>query len=249
MKTMIDLTERFPMRFDVERMTSELRVLEKSQWVDHYDRTVSTGWTAIPLVSRDGTMNDADSQRVGKFGSCKRTPILDELPYFREIVDAFQCPLGRVRISRLMPGTIIRAHRDVGEEAASFACNQVRLHIPIITNNKVTFIVGGEQLRLLTGRLYYVNFSKKHAVRNDGTEARVHLILDLQVNDFLRFVFPPLSLIERAECVALRHALPFVWRLQAIKPAVERWFWANYEGSRLQRLRHAVRGRREQQVS
>jgi hypothetical protein len=246
MKTMIDLTDRFPMKFDVERMRTELRLLENFEWVSHYDRTVTDGsWTAIPLVSRDGSVTGPDSQKVGRFGHHQRTAILHQLPYFSEIIDAFKCPLGRVRISKLPPGKIIGAHRDIGPEASNIACKQVRMHIPIITNERVTFMVGGQRLKMMPGRLYYADFTKVHSVRNDGDEARVHLIIDARVNDFLREIFPEFTLGERMESMLLSGALPTLWWSMAVKQRAGRVFWDRYEGSRVQKLRHRLRSKRQ----
>ena len=241
MRTMIDLTERFPMRFDLERMRKELQTLEDFKWIGHYDKALADGWTAIPLVSCNGTMDSEESQRVGKCGECKRTPVLNALPYFREILDAFQCPHGRVRIMKMMPGTIIRPHRDILNEVACFAFGQVRLHLPIVTNDKVSFVVGSERLRLLPGRLYYVNFAKVHYVRNDGLEPRTHLVLDLQVNDWLRRIFPPLTFVERLENILVRNALPILWILLQARASSLQYFWTKYEGSALQKFRHKLR--------
>jgi hypothetical protein len=223
-KTLLDLTERFPMRFDVGRLRDELRSLETAAWLEHYDKKISDGWTAIPLVSRDGSMDGPDAQRVGRFGRYRRTPVAERLPYFRAVLDAFRCPQGRVRLSRLAPGSVIRPHRDICKEAASIAFEQVRLHLPVVTNDRVTFLVGGERLRLLPGRLYYVDFTKLHSVRNDGDEARVHLILDLKVNDFLRRVFPEPSFGERLERFLVRHTLPILWPFYRVHFALRQYF-------------------------
>ncbi len=223
METMLDLTDRFPMRFDVERMRDELRVLDATTWVGHYDPKISDGWTSIPLVSRDGSMDGPDSQRVGRPGQYQRTPVVDRLPYFRSILDAFQCPQGRVRISRLLPGSVIRPHRDICREAASIAFGQVRLHIPIVTNDRVMFLVGRETLRLQPGRLYYIDFTRLHSVRNDGTEPRIHLILDLRVNNFLERMFPQPTPWERAERLLVRSMLPPIWPLFRIHFALKQW--------------------------
>src|SRR5262245_33004430 len=103
MKTMLDLTDRFPMRFDVERMKEELGLLEGASWLAHYDTKISNGWTAIPLVSQHGSLAGPDSQRAGPYVRYRRTPVVEGLPYFRAILDAFDCPQGRVRISKLLP--------------------------------------------------------------------------------------------------------------------------------------------------
>jgi len=241
MKTMTDLTDRFPLQFNVERMREEVRWLENSHnWVSHYDASLADGWTAVPLVSHDGTMDQANSQRLGRWGDYRRTAIVDSLPYFREILDAFQCPHGRIRIMRMNPGTIIRPHRDVFKEVANLAFGQVRLHVPIFTNDKVVFVVGDEPLKLAAGRLYYVNFSKVHYVRNDGSEPRTHLVLDLRVNDWLRNIFPPLTLAERIENRVVRHTLPLCWYGQAASHLPKHWAWKIYNESGLRGLRHKM---------
>ena len=103
MQAMIDLTDHFPMRFNVDRMRQELDDLENSPWVEHYDRKISNGWTTLLLSSRDGTMDRPDSMRPSWKSQFKRTSLLDHLPYFNEILDAFQCPTLRVRVSKLLP--------------------------------------------------------------------------------------------------------------------------------------------------
>jgi hypothetical protein len=199
------------MKFDVGRLQEELRSLEGTAWIDHYDRKISNGWTTILLRSRDGTMDGPDSMRPGKFERFRYTPILERLPYFREVLDAFKCPMARARISKMLPHTFIGAHRDIGREAASLAFNQVRLHLPIVTNDKVRFVVGGEEFRLLPGRLYYLDFTKLHSVYNDGDADRVHLIVELQVNDFLRQLFPEPTARERLAMWTACWTMPVVW--------------------------------------
>jgi hypothetical protein len=240
MQTLIDLTDRFPMRIDLERLRSDLALLENHKWIAHYDKDLADGWTAVPLVSWDGSMDKVESQQVGVFGQYKRTPIVEKLPYFSQILDAFDCPHGRIRIMKMLPGTIIRPHKDIKDEVSNFAFDQVRLHIPIVTNDKVTFNVDGVNLKLQPGRLYYVNFSKTHYVRNDGTETRTHLVLDLKVNDFLRKVFPELTMSEKIGNAISRTLLPIEWKLIDAKKVPARMFWSLYEGSSLQRLRHRL---------
>jgi hypothetical protein len=223
METMIDLTERFPMRFDLERMIEEIRSIEMEHWLAHYDRKISDGWNAIPLVSCHGSMDGPDAQRVGRVGQYRRTPIVEQLPYFRCILDTFACPQGRVRISKLLPGAVIRPHRDICREAAGLAFGQVRLHLPIITNDRAILRVGRNELNLRPGRLYYVDFTRLHSVINGGTEPRIHLILDLQVNDFLERVFPEPTRRERAGRFLLRNTMPLIWPFYRVHFALKQW--------------------------
>jgi hypothetical protein len=224
MKTLVDLTDLFPMKFDVERMQAELSALESLKWIDHYDRKISNGWASLLLSSRDGTTDQRASMKPGTYGRFQRTPLVDRLPYFRAILDAFQCPIGRVRISKMLPHTFIGAHRDIGREAAGLAFGQVRLHLPIVTNDQVRFVVGGKVFRLFAGRLYYLDFTKLHSVYNDGDGDRIHLILELRVNDFLRRMFPDPTPRERLELLTARYTMPLIWPILKVHFGVKQLF-------------------------
>jgi aspartyl/asparaginyl beta-hydroxylase len=241
--SVIDIVDKFPIRFDTQRMLAELKGLETSEWLEHYDKGLSNGWVAIPLVSLDGRMGDSEAQRAGTLDQFKRTPYLERLPYFKEIVDGFKCPQGRVRVLKLLPGAKIGEHRDVGLEVANLAFKRVRLHIPIQTNPEAVFYVGGERFHMREGGLYYANFSKVHSVRNDGTTDRVHLVLDLQVNDWLAQFFPKPSLSDRLSGLTQRLSLPVFWKLRWWRTKYSRKLWNAYEGSPVQRIRHRLMGR------
>ena len=233
-----DLSDAFPLKFDVERMKAELEKLQDVEWLGHYDPGLATDWTAIPLVSANGKIEGVDSQRVGSYDEMQRTAFVEKLPYFTEILDSFKCPQGRIRITRLNAGTVIALHRDIDEEVANLAFNQVRLHIPIITNDEVYFWVGGDIIKMQPGRLYYVNFSRKHYVHNGGDAPRYHLVLDLEVNDWLRQFFPTPTFSQSVSMKLQRIFLPVQWKLRGMYMAVLNVFWKNYEGSALQRFRH-----------
>ena len=234
----VDLSDAFPLKFDVERMAAELETLQNAEWLSHYDPGLSADWTAIPLVSVGGLAVGPESQRVGDYSEMKRTAVVDELPYFTEILDTFKCPQGRIRITRLNSDTFIGLHRDIDDEVANFAFNQVRLHIPIVTNDDVYFWIDGTILHMDIGRLYYVNFSKKHYVHNGGETPRYHLVLDLYVNDWLRQYFPEPTFKQVLSIKWQRIYLPVVWKITGIYMGILGVFWENYEGSALQRLRH-----------
>lgn len=243
MKTWLDLTEGFPVRFDVARMREDLAGLT-SGWLDHYDTGLSADFRAILLKSRGGETSGPRSQLPAwDFADFQRTLYADRLPYFRELMDQLQCPQGRMRILRLAPGCVINPHRDVGPEVGCRAFGQVRLHVPIITNERVTFFVGGEQIRMQAGHLYYVNFAKRHYVRNDGNQARIHLVMDLKFNPWLAQYFPPCSAWERFENAVARTTWPTYWRARRYRLRAARSFWTHYEGSRVQAISHRLRGK------
>jgi hypothetical protein len=238
--TCVDISERFPMKFDTRRMLEELKTLENAAWLEHYDKALSSGWVAIPFVSLDGRIGDSEAQRAGSSGNYKRTSLLDRTPYFREIIDAFKCPQGRVRILKLLAGASVGEHRDVGLEVANLAFKRVRLHVPIQTNPDAIFFVGGERIHMREGGLYYANFSKRHSVHNNGTTDRIHLVLDLEVNDWLAQFFPRVTGIDRLSAAAQRVLLPAMWQMTRWNKQAMRRFWNLYEGSRVQRMRHRL---------
>lgn len=81
----------------------------------------------------------------------------------------------RVQLARMQPGSEIPTHYD----ATSILENSHRLHIPLITNKKVKFIVDDELVKLESGNLYELNNQLEHSVENpkDGKD-RIHLIFD-----------------------------------------------------------------------
>ncbi|MEL6865420.1 MAG: aspartyl/asparaginyl beta-hydroxylase domain-containing protein, partial [Bacteroidota bacterium] len=88
----------------------------------------------------------------------------------------------------------IKPHRDfrLGYEDDNF-----RIHIPITTNDQVSFVLGGEQLRMLPGECWYTNVNFTHSVANNGSTDRVHLVIDGERNAWSDELF--FSLAPRAQ--------------------------------------------------
>jgi hypothetical protein len=97
--------------------------------------------------------------------------------YVAEIMDMLEEKIGHVARSRyavLMPGEEIKPHLDINTDKA------IRIHIPVITNNKVTIGVEGKR-RIVEqhyeeGSVWFLNQGYSHWVRNDGDTPRVHLV-------------------------------------------------------------------------
>ena len=72
----------------------------------------------------------------------------------------------------------IKPHIDKGKSLE----NTLRYHLPIITNDKVLFTVGGETKNLKESLLWEVkNTDKIHSVENYGDTDRIHFIIDWKV--------------------------------------------------------------------
>lgn len=189
MKNIVQLADTY----DVERLRADLKTAEEMcKAITHFGPYHDGGWAAIPLYSPGGK-TDAESLKFSR-ERYEKTPILNACRYFEEIVDSFNCPKKRIRIMRLEPGANIFTHRDLGD---AWALGEVRLHIPIITSDQVYFYVDEERVMMKPGELWFCDFSRPHRVANKGSEARLHLVLDLSVNDWLREKFPPETLTEK----------------------------------------------------
>ena len=84
----------------------------------------------------------------------------------------------RLLLARLLAGGKIPKHTDAGYSLLN--CH--RVHIPIITNDKVVFTVGGEEKNMQVGELWEINNGLVHTVENQGDEDRIHLIIDWMPN-------------------------------------------------------------------
>jgi hypothetical protein len=174
---------KLPFVFAPEGFVADLAAVTPEDWSPHYnDRDFGGQWAGASLRSRTGRADD-----LGVTGSSfLDTPLLSLCPAFREALQAFECPLKAVRLLSLAPGSFIREHCD---NALDFEDGEVRVHIPLQTNDLVGFYLSGERLRLEIGQSYYINVNLPHRVSNRGTADRVHLVIDAEVNDWLRDVF------------------------------------------------------------
>ncbi len=85
----------------------------------------------------------------------------------------------RVMLARMAPGGEIKPHRDANAAAKW----PHKIHIPLLTNDNVTFFVDGTGYRLPEGEAAEVNNMAVHAVRNDGDTDRIHLIFEYYDTD------------------------------------------------------------------
>ena len=80
----------------------------------------------------------------------------------------------RASLVYLEAGGEISPHQDKNFSLA----HSHRVHIPVVTNEKVHFTVGNETMNMKEGQIIEINNRRIHFVRNDGKDGRVHLILD-----------------------------------------------------------------------
>ncbi|MFM2367718.1 MAG: hypothetical protein RL619_8 [Bacteroidota bacterium] len=177
---------KFPFVFSKELLVLDTNKVLKRKWTDHYNSNDYNGkWTSIALMSKGGKSNNinAFSNSTEEF---KPTDALDFCDYFKEILNGFLFEKIAVRLLNLGSGAEVKPHRDhcLGYEDGVF-----RLHIPIITNQEVEFILDGQRLTMNEGECWYFNANFLHSVKNGGDKDRIHLVIDGVRNEWTDKLF------------------------------------------------------------
>ena len=182
-----DMPDRIKLNlaFEPELLQKDLQKLKSDDWVDHFVKQNYEGdWSVIPLRSPATAIHPV--MMIYSDPACKEfigTPFLKNLKYFQTVLNKFDCPLKAIRLMKLAPSSKIIEHTDY-DLAVEFGT--VRLHIPILTNEKVDFRLNGTRVVLKEGECWYLRLSDPHSVENKGKTDRVHLVIDAQVNAWLK---------------------------------------------------------------
>ena len=142
------------------------------------------------------------------------TNLLKQCPYLQEVLHFFKCPTYRVRLSKLKAGASIVPHVDT---------NTLRFHIPIVTHPDVIFHINDERVFMEAGELWFLDTSFKHAVENRSPVDRVHMLIDVEYNAWVRSLFPSSIPFEYVTTQTYRNAMNLrgVYHLLDIKTPEE----------------------------
>ncbi|MCC9070096.1 aspartyl/asparaginyl beta-hydroxylase domain-containing protein [Flavobacterium sp. F-65] len=177
---------KFPIVFDVEKLQNDLGKIINKNWIDHYNTNDYSGkWNSIALMSQNGKSDSIHALPVTN-EKLVATEVLNSCAYFKEILDGFLFEKTAVRLLQLAVSAEIKPHSDhcLGYEDGSF-----RLHIPIITNSDVEFVLDGTRLIMNEGECWYIDANFIHSVANRGTQDRIHLVIDGVRNEWTDALF------------------------------------------------------------
>ena len=134
----------------------------------------------LPLRSIEGSLNmiAALPDNVDNYDD---TIVLNECPYFKEVIASFLCTKETIRLMNIPPGGFINTHTD---DRSGYEDGVFRIHIPIITNDKVHFVLNDKILIMQPGEAWYTNVNLPHSVVNNGQTNRVHLVIDCIRNEW-----------------------------------------------------------------
>ena len=165
---------KLDLRYDVDRLQQE--TLNAVQATRPY-----INYSVIPLTAAGERNPDVTDFSDPDWTTWEQTPLLARCPYIREVLDSLQCRKTNVRLMRLEPGGELKEHTDPQLDL-KFR-NQVRLHVPVFTNESVEFMLNDMAVPLLPGELWYLRLSDPHSVRNNGQTERIQLSIDVVVNE------------------------------------------------------------------
>lgn len=185
---------KLPFLFDEDKLVNDLKQLLRSDWIPHFNQQGYTGkWNSLPLYAPGGNPNNILAY-VGEAEKIIPTPMLNDCKYFQQVLANFWCPFSSVRLLRLAAGAYIKPHRDY---RSGYEDDFFRLHIPILTNAKVSFILDEKRLMMQPGECWYTNVNFVHSVSNEGATDRIHLVIDGQRNEWSDALFFSLVPKER----------------------------------------------------
>lgn len=78
-------------------------------------------------------------------------------------------------LARLAPYSNIGGHRDKGLFLE--LCN--RIHVPIVTNPNVKYVIDSQQYYWERGKVYEFDNTRIHGVKNLSSKHRIHLVINL----------------------------------------------------------------------
>lgn len=166
---------KFPLKFDIEKLQNDVEKILKKNWVNHYNSNDYSGeWSSIALLSKGGKSDNINAFSIGN-EKVSYTEVIDTCDYLKDVIDGFLFEKTTVRLLRLGAGAYIKPHTDncLGYEDGCF-----RIHIPVITNPDVEFILDNQRLLLNEGECWYIDANFTHSVANKGNKDRVHLVID-----------------------------------------------------------------------
>ena len=170
-------------------LSAELVELSDNPWVDHPNhRDYQGGWNVLPLRTLEVHAQShpiLQAFALESPGKWQNLADLQRSPAILSLLRRLECPIKSARLMRLAAGAQIKPHRDRG---LSMEYGEARLHLPLRTDPAVVFLVGGQAVPMREGELWYMNADLEHSVNNGSCEDRVHLVVDCEVNDWLRRV-------------------------------------------------------------
>jgi hypothetical protein len=175
-------------KFKIDSIKSEvLQFSEEWNWFTTRQKTFYThrDTQMFPICLSDETnwdpRNDVEVTQMNRFKKEESNFEIDSI--FSKLKEYYSGEIIRCEVVKLPARTSIRTHVDGGP----LLHYSRRVHIPIITNENVTFTVMSNTINMQEGTWYEINNQMTHAANNNSDLDRVHMIIDILPNDMLQY--------------------------------------------------------------
>lgn len=163
--------------FDVTEITKIVSEFPKDKWFENSSRQQLY---QQHKQTQSIFINDLDNRWTGQGYPLVKYHFNDRLEQLTESIVSklevfFNGKVGKTVFINLPKKCEVSPHRDGGYYLAGVH----RCHIPIITNDKVDFMIGSDTINMKPGICYEINNTEVHAVYNKGKQDRVHLLIDI----------------------------------------------------------------------
>ncbi len=176
---------KLPFQFDAGRLLDDVQKLKLHDYV-FYNVIQLRGPAHLIDASRP-IPPPADDYADGSWTEWLDSEALKRTTYLNEVLNFFKKHLtvNLVRLLRLEPGGIVQEHTDP-TLGLHIKKSMIRLTIPILTNDRVQFILNGTTIPLQAGECWYIRLTDPHRVINQSAQERINLTLDVIPNPWLR---------------------------------------------------------------
>lgn len=128
-------------------------------------------WRSLPLIK-----SGAPTSHYSKYSAID------------EVVARFPCKFKMMTFYSILPGGKLHPHRDL---SGASILNCIRFHIPLVTNDLMDFRVSKKRVVMRPGELWALDTSYLHSVHNAGEADRIHIVMEVEMNDWVRELLPP----------------------------------------------------------
>jgi hypothetical protein len=105
-----------------------------------------------------------------------------EFPGIARLVACFADRLHNFRLNTLFPHAALRPHEEPIVRD-NLIC--LRFHLPVVSNERATIVLDGEQFHFAPGVIYFFNKGCVHAAENRGETPRYHFLWDLWLDQWV----------------------------------------------------------------
>lgn len=139
------------------------------------------GYTGIPDLDSLREFNYKNNTSYTESDFKVRTPIVDEIPELKSLLDDWGLDLGRSHFLNLHPGGYFPPHRDNG---MSTEIKYFRILVPIsgFASNEMKWVQEDKILNLKEGTAYFINTTKVHCLFSFVSHC-IMLVLNVKATD------------------------------------------------------------------